>query len=43
MVSSVMGNWIGTASDGASAAGNGNGVLIRTSGHIIGGLTLTGV
>ena len=35
----VVGNWIGTASDGTTAAGNGNGVLVETSGHVIGGLT----
>ena len=35
----VVGNWIGTASDGTTAAGNGNGVLVQTSGHLIGGST----
>ena len=36
---SVVGSWIGTASDGTTAAGNGNGILIQTSGHLIGGTT----
>ena len=35
----VVGNWIGTASNGTTAAGNGNGILIQTSGHVIGGST----
>ena len=36
---SVVGNWIGTGSDGASPAGNGNGILITSSQHLIGGTT----
>ncbi len=36
---SVVGNWIGTASNGTSPAGNGNGILILSSQHLIGGST----
>ena len=36
----VVGNWIGTMANGAAPAGNGNGVLILSSGNSIGGATL---
>ncbi len=36
---SIVGNWIGTASDGTTPAGNGNGILIVSSQHLIGGTT----
>ena len=41
-VNVVEGNWLGTGPDGTTAFGNGNGILVLSSGNTIGGNVISG-